>query len=184
MKGSEPASGILRGLVALRQGMTRGLEIVVILAVAALTLDVLWGVFSRYILSEQSRWTEELARVLLIWVALLGTSVAFGVKGHLGVDFFVGLMDRGAQRIMRVVANLVVLWFALSVMVWGGGVLVRDTFQLEQMMMTLGIPKGAVYLALPISGLFISLYCIEALVETLLGRDDVLPEAEPSTVED
>ena len=67
-----------------RKVLTRGLEWVVIIAVAVLTLDVLWGVFSRRILGGQSRWTEELARVLLIWVALLGTSVAFGEKGHLG----------------------------------------------------------------------------------------------------
>lgn len=116
-EGTHP---VVQLLLTVRKVVTKGLEWLVIIAVAVLTLDVLWGVFSRRILGNQSRWTEELARVLLIWVALLGTSVAFAEKGHLGVDVFVRLMDRGAQRLVRIVVHLIVIYFAASVMVWGG----------------------------------------------------------------
>ena len=65
------------------------LNLVLIVAVALLLLDVVLGVFTRYVMGEQAKWTEELARFLLIWVSLLGSAVAFGSKAHLGVDFFV-----------------------------------------------------------------------------------------------
>lgn len=168
--GEGPA-GILGALLTIRHRLTRLLERVVMIAVALLTIDVLWGVVTRYFLGEQSRWTEELARVLLIWVALLGTSVAFSVKGHLGVDFFVGLFAPGAHRLMRAVAHLVVIGFTLSAMVWGGFRLVMETFQLEQMMMALNVPKGWVYLAVPISGLFITLFEVESLAETIMNAE-------------
>ena len=166
-----PPGGALGMLLLVRHRVTRLLEWVLMVAVALLTLDVLWGVVTRYFLGEQSRWTEELARVLLIWVSLLGTSVAFSVKGHLGVDFFVGLFAPGARRLMRAVAHLVVIGFALSAMVWGGFRLVMETFQLEQMMMALNVPKGWVYLAVPISGLFIVLFEAESLAETIMTAE-------------
>jgi TRAP-type C4-dicarboxylate transport system permease small subunit len=145
-------------------------------AVLVLTLDVLWGVFSRYFLGEQTRWTEELARVLLIWIALLGAAVAFSLKAHLGVDFFVGLMPPAPRRLMRIVVHLIVIAFTLSVMVWGGIRLVAETFRLEQMMMALPFAKGFVYLAVPISGLFIILFTVEMLIEDWRGKPEQPPD--------
>jgi len=80
-----------------RIAICRLLEIVLVLAVLVLVLDVLWGVFTRYAWGEQAKWSEELARFLLIWISLLGGAVAFGEKAHLGVDYFVGLMDPRVQ---------------------------------------------------------------------------------------
>ncbi|HMS67214.1 MAG TPA: TRAP transporter small permease subunit, partial [Saprospiraceae bacterium] len=33
-----------------------------------MTLDVLYGVVTRYVFGAQASWTEELARFLLIWI--------------------------------------------------------------------------------------------------------------------
>ena len=35
---------------------------------AVMVIDVLWGVFTRYVMAEQSSWTDELERFLMIWV--------------------------------------------------------------------------------------------------------------------
>ncbi len=77
-------------LMGIKARLTRMLEILLIIAVALLVLDVVWGVFSRYIMGEQTKWTEELARFLLVWVSLLGGAVAVGTQGALGVAYFVG----------------------------------------------------------------------------------------------
>ena len=45
----------------LKDSLTRLLEMAVIAIMAALVLVVLWGVVSRFVLAEPSRWTEELA---------------------------------------------------------------------------------------------------------------------------
>lgn len=158
---------MLRGLLKFKEGMTKALEAILILAVAMLVLDVVWGVFTRFVLGEQADWTEELARFLLVWVALLGGAVAFGTKGHLGVDYFVGKFHPDVQKLMAVVVHLIVLFFAGVVFIYGGGSVVTDALAMEQMTPALGLKMGHVYLALPLAGIFMTIYTIENLVETL-----------------
>ena len=54
--------------------LDQALEIIVILIMGALVIDVLWQVFSRFILSNPSSFTDELARFLLISVLIIGGS--------------------------------------------------------------------------------------------------------------
>lgn len=151
-----------------RIALCRVLEAVLITAVFILVIDVLWGVFTRYAMGAQADWTEELARFLLIWISLLGGAVAFGEKAHLGVDYFVGLFDDSAQKLLGVFAQLVVLFFAISIFVVGGSAVVIDTLRMEQLTPALGIQQGYVYLALPISGAFMIIFTVERIIELLL----------------
>ncbi|MDY7094848.1 MAG: TRAP transporter small permease [Acidobacteriota bacterium] len=153
----------------LRNGLTKGLEWFLVATMALLVVDVVWGVFTRYALGQQAKWSEELARFLLIWVTLLGAAVAFGTKAHLGVDYFVNRLHPAARRWTAVVAHGVVLFFALEVLLHGGARVVSEALVLEQTTPALGWKMGHVYLALPISGLFVALFTVENLIETLTG---------------
>lgn len=164
---------MLAGLHKFKNGMTTVLNWTLIVAVLLLVLDVCWGVFSRFVIGEQTKWTEELARFLLVWVALLGGAVAFGTKGHLGVDYFVGKFHPETQKLMSVVVHLVVLFFAGSIFVYGGSRIVYDALAMEQMTPALGWKMGHVYLALPIAGIFMVIYTIENLIETLMEKGGV-----------
>jgi len=174
------------GLLKFKNGMTTVLNWTLIVAVLLLVFSVGWGVISRSIgelvvwLSQttewtpwkwlptgQSKWTEELARFLLVWVSLLGGAVAFGTKGHLGVDFFVGKFHAETQKLMSIVVHSVVLFFAVSIFIYGGGRMVSDALAMEQMTPALNWKMGHVYLALPISGIFMVIYTIENLIETM-----------------
>jgi TRAP-type C4-dicarboxylate transport system permease small subunit len=136
---------------------------------ALLVVDVLWGVFTRYVLGAQASWTEELARFLLVWVALLGGAVAFGRKAHLGVDYFVHRLHPAARKQTAVVAHLVVLFFAGAILLLGGTRAVSEALALGQTTPALGWKMGYVYLALPISGFFVVFYTLQNLGETLGG---------------
>ncbi|MEN8128456.1 MAG: TRAP transporter small permease [Planctomycetota bacterium] len=150
-----------------RIALCRLLEVALILAVTVLVLDVLWGVFTRYALSEQAKWSEELARFLLVWVSLLGGAVAFGEKAHLGVDYFVGKFDPAARKLITIIGQLIVLFFAISIFIIGGSRVAMDALAMEQTTPALGWKMGHVYLALPIAGVFIILFTVEQLLETL-----------------
>jgi TRAP-type C4-dicarboxylate transport system permease small subunit len=157
--------------------MTALLNAVLIVAVAVLVLDVVWGVFTRYALGQQASWTEELARILLIWVTLLGGAAAFGIKGHLGVDYFVEKLHPQTRWGMAIFANCVVLFFAIAIFVVGGVQVVSLRFALEQLT-TLGLEKGYVYLVLPVSGFFMVLFTIENILELLNQPATAIGEAE------
>ena len=160
---------MLDGLVKLKKGMVSALNWMLVVAVALLVFDVVWGVFSRYVMGGQTKWTEELARFLLVWVSLLGGAVAFGTKGHLGVDYFVGKFHPDTQRLVAVFSHLVVLFFACAIFLYGGGRVVADALAMEQTTPALGWKMGHVYLALPIAGIFMVLFTLENLIETLAG---------------
>ena len=169
---------MLAALVKFKKGMTVALNSGLILAVFLLVVDVVWGVFTRYVMGEQAKWTEELARFLLIWVSLLGGAVAFGTKGHLGVDYFVGKFDPSARKMMAVVVHLIVLFFAGAIFVYGGWRVVSDTLALGQTTSALPLKMGYIYLALPIAGVFMVIYTIENLIEPLVTPASELHEAE------
>jgi TRAP-type C4-dicarboxylate transport system permease small subunit len=120
-----------------------------------MTLDVLWGVFTRYVLANQASWSEELARFLLIWIGLLGAAYATGQRMHLSIDLL-------KNKPVRLIAAGIIL-FAFSVMVVGGTRLVLLTAQLGQTAPALGIPMSLVYAVVPISGLLIVYYRIPDL---------------------
>jgi len=169
---------MLKRLLQFKKWMTKALDAVLIVAVGLLVLDVVWGVFTRYAMGAQAKWTEELARFLLVWVALLGGAVAFGTKGHLGVDFFVGKFHPDARKLMAIVGHVIVLFFAGAVFLYGGIRVVADALAMEQMTPALGWKMGHVYLALPIAGVFMTLFTVENLLEAIATPAASLHEAE------
>jgi TRAP-type C4-dicarboxylate transport system permease small subunit len=154
------------------------LEIMLIISVGALVLDVVWGVFTRYVMGEQAKWTEELARFLLVWVSLLGGALAFGTKGHLGVDYFVAKLHCDARKLMTLISLFIVLLFSISIFLYGGIYIVAESLKLEQMTPALGWKMGYVYLVLPISGFFMLLFTLENLYEAIVTPADKLHEPE------
>jgi TRAP-type C4-dicarboxylate transport system permease small subunit len=148
--------------------LDRSLEILIITTMAVLTIDVLWQVFTRFILKNPSTWTEELATFLLIWVALLGSAVALNRGAHLGIDYLVNKLSIRNRIYTEVFVFLCISLFSLCVMIIGGTSLVIYTLELGQISPALGIEVGYVYLALPISGFFIALYSVIGLVERLV----------------
>lgn len=155
----------------LKRILDRGLEWLVMIVVGFLVLDVLWQVFTRFILKDPSSWTEELATFLLIWVALLGAAVALGRGAHLGIDYFVMKLPDKARLKTEIFVFFCVAAFSFLVMVVGGFDLVRTTFHLEQTSPALGLNMGYVYLAVPISGLFLLLYSLLGLFERIASKN-------------
>jgi len=163
--------------------LVKPLEWALIFGMAVLVLDVLWGVFSRYVLQSQSSWTEELAIYLLTWISLLGAALVYGEKGHLGVDYFVKKMDPSAQRLAAAVVALVALAFSLYAMVYGGWELASRAWIDDDVSPANRWPMGVVYLSVPISGVFFSLFALEHFVKVCRGAPLEPVEAEPEMVE-
>jgi len=166
-------------LIALKRVLDRLLEVLVMVVMAVLVLDVLWQVFTRLVLKNPSTWTEELAIFMLVWVALLGAAVALGRGAHLGIDYFVGKLPLRARLATEVLVFFFVAAFSLLVMVVGGIDLVASNLELGQESPALRVNMGYVYLAVPISGFFLTLYAVIGLFERgreLLGRQPVTGE--------
>ncbi|OBX11009.1 TRAP transporter small permease [Gallibacterium genomosp. 3] len=132
-----------------------------------LVLCVVWQVCSRYVLNIPSTYTDELARFLFIWVGLIGAAYALGQKKHLAIDLLATKLETSPskQNLLNVCINIIGLFFTLSIMCYGGMRLVQDTIAHGQISPVIGIQMGVVYLAIPISGLFMLIYLVRDIFE-------------------
>ena len=153
----------------IKKVLDRSLEILVTVSMAVLVLDVVWQVFTRYVLQDPSSWTEELATFLMIWVGMLGASVALNRGAHLGIDYFVMKLPYKKRRYTALIGFALVATFSLLILIIGGLQLVSITLRTNQVSPALGLKMGYVYLALPISGFFLLFYSVEHFIETFTG---------------
>lgn len=147
----------------MRRIVDKALENFLVILMSIIVINVLWQVFSRYILGSPSSFTDELARFLLIWVGILGATYASGKNLHIAINLTSTRLSAGNQRILNTINTLIVLGFVLAVLVVGGGNLVYITFTLKQFSPALQIPLASVYMILPISGLLIIFYKVSDL---------------------
>lgn len=138
--------------------MDQVLKTVLAILMAVMVLDVLWGVFTRYVMGAQSQWTEELARFLLIWIGILGSAFASGKRMHLAIDILPTTLEGKRQILLKNGINVIVILFAIAVLLIGGSRLVYITSKLGQVSTALDLPLAVVYSIVPISGLFIIIY--------------------------
>ena len=165
----------------IRAAVDRALEWLVIALMGVMVLNVLWQVFTRFVLRDPSSYTEELARYLLVWVGLLGAAYAASQKMHLAIDILT-LRLRGKPRLYtEMFIYLCTFLFAFFVMVLGGMRLVNLTLTLNQISAALQIKLGYVYLALPVSGIIIMFYAAWFFAEQLrlLSDAKTIPNSNP-----
>ncbi|WP_299583926.1 TRAP transporter small permease [uncultured Sunxiuqinia sp.] len=147
--------------MTVRKYIDKIIEWVLVFLMGILVLDVLWQVFSRYVMNEPSSFTDELAGFLLIWVGLLGAAYVAGQREHLAIDLLLQRSSPERKFKLEMIISVVVIVFALTVMVIGGSWLVYTRFFLSVKSAALGLPLGLVYLVLPISGLLIAYFDLD-----------------------
>lgn len=155
---------------ALRTSIDWLLGSAICVLMAGMVINVLWQVFTRFVLRHPSSFTEELARYMMIWVGLLGSAYASGKKSHLALDLITAHLQGARKRTSELIIHSVVLLFALGVLVFGGGRLVWIQLSLGQQSAALQWKLGYVYLAVPLAGAFIVFYSIVALLDTVRGE--------------
>lgn len=144
----------------MKQGVDKILEYVLAFLLAVMVVNVLWQVVSRYLLGSPSTFTGELARFLLMWMALLGAAYVSGKRQHLAFELLKKYLKPSQNKYLGLFIHLLITLFACFVMVIGGFRLVYITLELGQTSASLQLPLGYVYLSIPLSGLLIMFYSI------------------------
>ena len=166
-----------------KKGIDKFLELALIILMGANVLNVLWQVFTRFVLKNPSSFTEELARYLLIWVGLLGASYAAGKKMHLAIDVVLERIKARKKIWVEIIIQVCIFLFSLFVMVAGGLRLVVITLTLNQISAALRIKLGYVYLAIPLSGLLIMIYASVFIFDRFRALSGNIGEEEKVGVE-
>ncbi|WP_109831255.1 TRAP transporter small permease [Reichenbachiella versicolor] len=146
--------------MTLRNKIDKALEIALSILLGIMVLNVLWQVASRYLLSNPSIFTDELARYLLVWIGLLGAAYASGKQAHVAIEILKQKLNNEQQAIQNKIIHVIILIFSILAFIVGGTRMVLVSFDLGQTSSAMHLPIGYVYLALPISGFLICFYTI------------------------
>ncbi len=122
---------------------------VVMFLTALMVVTVLTGVLFRYVIRDPLGWTEELARYLMIWAALLAVSVGIRKREHVGIQLLVKKLPLKLGRVIILLVNIMVMIFLLVLTVRGYSMAVKGFRQLS---LALGISMFWPLMAIPISG--------------------------------
>jgi len=152
----------------LRTLLDHAVEWVCLGLMAALTVDLMLGVFSRYVLVQTFTWYDEVARICFVWVVFLGAAVGVKRQAHWSLRLVVDHFPGPLRRAVATFGVLVVMSFA-AVLIWQGWTFVElGRFQHTPVM---GVPKAWVYLAMPVGGALMILYSLRPLGRALRGAD-------------
>ncbi len=68
-----------------RSKIDRFLGAILAVIMAAMVLNVLWQVFTRFVIGTPSSFTDELSRYLMIWVGVLGAAYVSGKNRQVAI---------------------------------------------------------------------------------------------------
>jgi TRAP-type C4-dicarboxylate transport system permease small subunit len=123
------------------------------------------GVISRYVMQNPLPWSEEIARYLMNWMALLGVSIAFRRNFHLSLLFFISKAPILMQHSAKIFSNCLILVFLFILSFYGIKMVIAANAQIEP---TIGIPMNYPLLCVPVCGIMSIIQVSLQIVNDLL----------------
>ncbi len=147
------------------------------LALLAMLGMVFGNVVLRYGFDSGITVTEEISRVLFVWVTFLGAVAVARRRGHLGFDLAVRLLPRRGRLVCRAVAAVLML---LCCLVFLSGAWTQTAMNMANAAPVSGLPIGYAYAAAVVGAAGLALFAIADLIDALRGREPpAMHEPEP-----
>ena len=134
---------------ALRNVLTKLLNVLAGVSFIAMVVLTCWQVFTRYVLQDPSPWSEELVSYL---------SLITGERGHMNIPIVVERVGAGMQKTLGILGELVAFAFSAIILVYGGVQI--SQLALGQMTSSLGVAVGVFYVVLPLCGVLNMIYTV------------------------
>ena len=134
--------------------LNRVVEIACVILLAMLVLDVWLGVLVRYVIPLPLTFTEELARYLMIWMALLAVSSGIAYREHIGVEFIFGRLPSKMRRWLAVSFDAMAFLFFALLFLYGLGFTMRG---FSRFTMINAIPKAYPFAGVPLAAFMAAL---------------------------
>ncbi|UCF92998.1 MAG: TRAP transporter small permease [Desulfobacterales bacterium] len=127
---------------------------VMALLMSLMVIDVLFGVLNRFLLKYPISWTEEVARFLMIWICMLGATIAIKKGTHVAVIYFVTKFSAKAKNRLALINHILIIAFLLIPSIYGIKLCVSQMGQLSPALRIsmfwpfLAVPAGCIIMIL------------------------------------
>ena len=156
---------------ALLAGLTRALalcnRIIVVLAAMALVLACLilsYSVLTRTLFHSPTYWQDEAAVFLLVGATFLTAPFVQSLRGHIGIEAFVGLLSPRANWVRELLIDVPNLAFC-SFFAWKSWTLTHEAYVDGQVTNSIWSPPLAIPYSLMAAGM--TLLCVQILLQLL-----------------
>lgn len=154
--------------LAMSRSLNTWVERLCVALVIVLVLDVWLGILARYVLPWNLTFTEELARYLMIWVALLAVSTGICYRQHVGVLVLFERFPRRVRKLLALSFDVIGFAFFAFMFIYGLGYVERGFTQLT---MIFGMTRGYPYLIIPIAAGLACLQFAMVAIHDICARD-------------
>lgn len=131
-------------------------KIVLLVIVAIVSAQVI----SRKFIGISIRWSEEVALVLMVWMAFIAMAIGVERHLHIAIEMFANRLPARAQWIIGKVNDIATFLFGLVLLVHGAN-LVCNT--MNSKLPATQWPAGIEYLMMPVGGFFIMYFSVLSL---------------------
>lgn len=141
------------------------IDVIGFIDLAIIVISCFAQVIYRYIFGKSFFWVEELSIYLMIWLAFLGASKASALQENTRLSFIIKKLPHVLGTIVECISHLITIAFLYYLITYG--------FKLVGMLgsrysVAVKIPMSFVYGALPVCGIFMMIFTILALAETIM----------------
>lgn len=144
LSAPEPRPGPSTVFTTLTRWVTRSLEVCIALCLASMGVLVFGNVVLRYGFNSGIAFSEEISRLLFVWLTFLGAILASREHAHLGVDSLVRRLPHAARQACILVSGVLMILMC-GLLFWGS--LKQAQINLDNTMPVSGIPYATVHAA-------------------------------------
>lgn len=139
-------------------------------------LSLVAQVISRNIFGISIVWSEELARILFLWIVFLGASYCLRVGGHISIDFFISRLPDYLHFFIVILINIISGIFMIILSYVGIDLAIKLS---SLQTVALEISSFWLYAAVPVGCFFMAIRYFSQLISVLRNGLNV---EKPSTL--
>lgn len=130
-------------------------------------LVVLLQIIGRYVMQNPFMWTEELARVLYVWLIFFGSSTLIKGYEHITIDFVQRRLSPQKEKIFKVIID--VLAFVFFIFVILGGLKMMKNSRIACLPCIPAIRMSYLYLSMVVGGVLSCFFLVENIIRNSIS---------------
>lgn len=135
----------------------------------AIVLIICAQVVARQVLQTSIRWSQEVAQLLMVWMAFITCAVGVRDDKHIAIEMFYQKFPAPIRKLLFYVNWLLIIVVGVFFTVFG---YMQTASTTTSLLPSTGWPKCVMYMIIPVSGFFI----IYISLLKMFKRDDLMPD--------
>ena len=137
-------------------------------------------VISRKFLGTSIQWSEEVSRLLMVWMAFISMAIGIQKGLHVCIELFFNKFPKPLRLVLEKVNELLMTLVGVVMIVYGSRLIVSTS---SSTLSATQWPASTLYLMIPVAGVFIAyfsmieLFHLQAYVKTHIEEEDEVKQA-------